>query len=154
MCLIIWKQDECLLYEYIKHCRVKQFYYIYIYIWVFVFSVKHNKHQILTHILLCITEFVGRTASLHISAHGAIIRRYINKPYTIELYLIYGSIYCVHRRVLRVKWKIWRASLNFTYDLYMHRSNGSLLNLTGLKCIKQAFKFYKYLMILKNISKS
>jgi hypothetical protein len=32
----------------------------------------------LAHISLCITEFIGRTMSLHVSAHGAIIRRYID----------------------------------------------------------------------------
>jgi hypothetical protein len=39
----------------------------------------------LTHISLCIIEFIGRTMSLHVSAHGAIFRPYINKPYTTEL---------------------------------------------------------------------
>jgi hypothetical protein len=34
------------------------------------------------------TEFIGRTMSLHVSAHGAIIKRYINKPYTTELCLL------------------------------------------------------------------
>jgi hypothetical protein len=28
---------------------------------------------------------------LHVSAHGAIFRRYINKPYTVELCILYGS---------------------------------------------------------------
>jgi hypothetical protein len=40
-------------------------------------SVKHNKYQ-LTHISLCIIKFIGFTISLHVSAHGAILRRYIN----------------------------------------------------------------------------
>jgi hypothetical protein len=35
----------------------------------------------------------GPTVSLHVSGHGAIIRRYINKSYTIELCFLYGSIY-------------------------------------------------------------
>jgi hypothetical protein len=31
---------------------------------------------------------------LHVSTHGAIIRRYINKSYIIELCFLYGSVYC------------------------------------------------------------
>jgi hypothetical protein len=56
----------------------------------------------LTHISLCIIEFFGRTVSLRVSAHGAIFRRYINKPYTIELCILYGSIYCIHHCVLTI----------------------------------------------------
>jgi hypothetical protein len=39
----------------------------------------------LASISLCVNAFIGRTMSLHVSAQGAIIRRYINKPHTIEL---------------------------------------------------------------------
>jgi hypothetical protein len=53
------------------------------------------------HSSLCITEFIGRTMSLHVSAHGAIIRRCINKPNTIELCLLYGSIYSTYHCVLQ-----------------------------------------------------
>jgi hypothetical protein len=53
-----------------------------------------------THISLCIIEFIGRTMSLHASVHGAIIRRYINKPYIIELCVLYESIYCTYYCVL------------------------------------------------------
>jgi hypothetical protein len=67
----------------------------------------------LAHISLCITEFIGHTVELHISAHGAIIRRYVNKPYTIELCFIYGSIYCTY---LCVCYNI----LVFASHLYMH----------------------------------
>jgi hypothetical protein len=48
------------------------------------------------HISLCVTEFICHTMSLHVSAHGAILRRYINKPYAIELCILYGSIYFSH----------------------------------------------------------
>jgi uncharacterized membrane protein len=44
----------------------------------------------LAHVSLCITEFIVHTISLHVSAHRTIIRRYINKPYTIELCFLYG----------------------------------------------------------------
>jgi hypothetical protein len=65
----------------------------------FLFLSNTKIYQKLAHISLCMTEFIGRTMSLHVSAHGAIIRRYINKPYTIELCLIYESIYCIYRCV-------------------------------------------------------
>jgi hypothetical protein len=55
----------------------------------------------LAHISLCITQFIGRTMSLDVSAHGVIIRRYINKPYTTELILLYGSIYSTYHCVLQ-----------------------------------------------------
>jgi hypothetical protein len=42
----------------------------------------------LAHISLCMTEFIGRTVLQHVSAYGAIIRRYINKAYTTELCLL------------------------------------------------------------------
>jgi hypothetical protein len=61
--------------------------------------------QKLAHISLCITEFIGSTMSLHVSARGAIIRRYINKPYTIELCILYGSIYCAYHCVLTITGK-------------------------------------------------
>jgi hypothetical protein len=51
----------------------------------FVFLIRHNNIPKLAHISLCITEFMGRTMSLHVSAHGAILKLYINKPYTTEL---------------------------------------------------------------------
>jgi hypothetical protein len=55
----------------------------------------------LAHISLCIFEFIGRAMPLHVSAYGAIIRRYINKQYTIELCILYGSIYCTYHCVLQ-----------------------------------------------------
>jgi hypothetical protein len=55
----------------------------------------------LAHIALCITDFIGRTMLQHVSAHGAIIRQYINKSYTIELCLLYGSIYCTSHCILQ-----------------------------------------------------
>jgi hypothetical protein len=55
----------------------------------------------LAHISLCIFEFIGRTMSLHVSTHGAIVRRYIDKPYTIELCILYGSIYYTYHCVLQ-----------------------------------------------------
>jgi hypothetical protein len=54
----------------------------------FVFPVKQQYTNQLAHILLCITEFIGHTMLQHVSAHGAILGRYINKPYTIELCLL------------------------------------------------------------------
>jgi hypothetical protein len=71
------------MYEFRLYCRTQQY-----------------TNQ-LAHISLCITEFIGRTMSPHVSAHGAIIRRYINKPYTIELCLLYGSIYYTYHYVLK-----------------------------------------------------
>jgi hypothetical protein len=50
----------------------------------FVFPVSQQYTEQLAHISLCITEFIGRTMSQHVSAHGVIIRRYINIPDTIE----------------------------------------------------------------------
>jgi hypothetical protein len=55
-------------------------------IYEFCFSCQTQQYiKQLAHISLRITEFIGHTMSQHVSAHGAIIRRYINKPYTIEL---------------------------------------------------------------------
>jgi hypothetical protein len=59
----------------------------------FIFPANTTIYQ-LTHVSLCIIEFIGPTTSLQVSAHGAILRRYINKPYTIELCIVYGSIFC------------------------------------------------------------
>jgi hypothetical protein len=68
-------------------------------IWVY-FPVKHNSVPINSH-FTGIIEFVGRIMPLHVSVHGAISRQYINKPYTIELYILYGSIYCIYHCVLQ-----------------------------------------------------
>jgi hypothetical protein len=63
----------------------------------FLFFCRTQKYtNQLAYISLCITEFIGHTISLHALAHGAIIRRYVNKPYTIELCFLYSSIYCVY----------------------------------------------------------
>jgi hypothetical protein len=59
----------------------------------------------LTRISLCITEFIGRTMSLHVSARGSIHRRYINNlillnyafymdPY-ISLVFLWSPLYAV-----------------------------------------------------------
>jgi hypothetical protein len=61
----------------------------------FIFLSNTTTYQ-LTHISLCVIEFIGRTMPLHISAHGAIFKRYINKPYTIELCILYGSVGTSH----------------------------------------------------------
>jgi hypothetical protein len=100
--------------------------------WALFSRQKQQYTNQLTHISLCIIEFISRTMSLHVSAHGAILRRYINNltylhtelspsweaancaatqelpsilwnpkfhhrvhksPYTIELCILYGSIY-------------------------------------------------------------
>jgi hypothetical protein len=64
-------------------------------IYEFYFSCQTQQYtKQLTHISLCITEFIDCTMSQQVPAHEAIIRRYINKPYSIELCLLYGSIYC------------------------------------------------------------
>jgi hypothetical protein len=96
-------------------------------IWISFFLSNTTVYQI--------TEFIGHTVSLHVSAHRAIIRRYTNKSYTIELRLLYGSIYCAYRCVLRIKWKIWCASLTSTNHLCMHRLSGcdSISNLDWFK---------------------
>jgi hypothetical protein len=60
----------------------------------------------LADISLCITEFIGRRMLQHVLDHGAIIRRYINKPYTIELCLLCGCIYCTYDCVLTINRKI------------------------------------------------
>jgi hypothetical protein len=78
----------------------------------------------------------GCTALLHVSAHGAIIRRYIDKSYTIELCFLYGSIYCVFLWCVTNKVIIYCASLTFTIHHYMHKLSGSVLNL-------DLFKMYK-----------
>jgi hypothetical protein len=59
----------------------------------FVFPVKQQYTKQLAHISFCITEFIDHTVLQHVLAYGAIIRRYINKPYTIELCPLYGYIY-------------------------------------------------------------
>jgi hypothetical protein len=52
----------------------------------FAFSCQTQEYtKKLAHISLCIIEFICRTMSQHVPAHGAIVRRYTNKPYTIEL---------------------------------------------------------------------
>jgi hypothetical protein len=126
-------------------------------IYEFLFFLSNIITHQITHNPLCTTEFVGRTASLHVSAHRAIIRRYINKPYTIELRLLYGSIYCAYRHVLLIKWKIPCASLTFTNHLFMHRLSGcvSALNLEWLKNVLNKYlKRIKNLKLLNNILKS
>jgi hypothetical protein len=55
----------------------------------FYFSCETQQYtKQLAHISLCITEFIGLTVSQHVSAHGAIIRRYINKACSTELCLL------------------------------------------------------------------
>jgi hypothetical protein len=65
-------------------------------------------------------SFIGRTVSLHVSAHRVIIRRYINKPYTIELWLLYGFIYCTYH-MSELFWK--------TITDYSNSSNAEVKNL-------------------------
>jgi hypothetical protein len=67
----------------------------------FVSPVIHNNTQKLAHISLSIIEFIVLTMSLNVSAHRAIIRRYIIKPYTIELRLPYVSIHYTYHCVLQ-----------------------------------------------------
>jgi hypothetical protein len=66
----------------------------------FIFLSNTTIYQ-LTHISLCIIEFIGHTMPLHVLAHGAIFRRYINKPYTIELCILYGPIFFIFHCVLQ-----------------------------------------------------
>jgi hypothetical protein len=99
--------------------------------------------QKLAHISLCIPEFIGRTMSLHVSAHGAIIRRHINKAYTVELCLLCGSIYCIYHCVT-INWKVWCATLTFANHLYMHR-----LSVVFLCCFKNVLN--KYLKFIKSL---
>jgi hypothetical protein len=83
--------------------------------------------------------------SLRVSAHGAIIRRYINKPYTIELCILYGSIF-VPIIVCYSNLKKYSVLLSLLFnDVYMHRLCFILL----YKCIKQVFKLIKSLETLK-----
>jgi hypothetical protein len=82
-------------------------------IYEFYFSCQtQQSSKQLAHISLCITEFIGCTMSQHVSAHGSIIRRYINKSYTIELCLLYGSMYCTYHFVL--------LSLSFITFILLH----------------------------------
>jgi hypothetical protein len=111
-----------------------------IYMWVFIFPVKHNKnkHQI-THSnsSLHIWVYFGCTVLLHVSAHGAIIRQYINKSYTIELCFLYGSIHCVFfLSCVTNKAIIQLASLTFVILQYMPKLSGSILNLNLIKMYK------------------
>jgi hypothetical protein len=118
---VFWRRN-CNLYEFYFPCQTRQ----------------HTRQ--LAHISLCITEFIGRTVSLHVSANGAIIRRYINKPYNIELCLSYGSIYCTNHCVTMNR-KIWRASFPFVNHLYMHRLSGCVLY-----CFKNILNKYSNLI--------
>jgi hypothetical protein len=81
----------------------------------FIFRQTQQFANQLTHISLCITEFIGRTMSLHVSAHGANLRQNINKfillnyafcmdPYMSLAFLwslLYAQIafYCVWRKI-------------------------------------------------------
>jgi hypothetical protein len=81
------------------------------YILSFNFRQTQQYTNRLTHISLCIIEFIGHTMSLHVSAHGVNFRRYINKltllnyafymdPY-ISLSLLYAQIvFCTALKVL------------------------------------------------------
>jgi hypothetical protein len=71
-----------------------------LYIWA-LFSCRTQQYtNQLTHISLCIIEFIGRTMLLHVSAHGPIFRRYINNltllnyaymdPYIILIMVCYN----------------------------------------------------------------
>jgi hypothetical protein len=89
-------------------------------IYEFYFPVKHNNTQ-LTHISLCIIEFIGRTMSLHISAHGAIIRPYINSL-TLLNCAFYMDPYIVFIIVCYNNLKKYSALLSLLFNrLYMHR---------------------------------
>jgi hypothetical protein len=64
----------------------------------FIFLSNTTVYQ-LTHISLCVIEFIGRTTPLHVSARGANFRRDINKPstfymdpYIISLIVCYDSL--------------------------------------------------------------
>jgi hypothetical protein len=62
----------------------------------------------LTHISLCIIEFIGRTMSLHASAHGTIFRRYINNLTLLNYALLKIKahyIVLIHNRMHSLK--IW-----------------------------------------------
>jgi hypothetical protein len=89
-----------------------------------LFSCQTQYAKQFARVSLCITELIGRTISQHVSALGAVIRRYMNKHYTIESCLLYGSMYCIYHCVLTINRKIWRASFPFVNHVYMHRLSG------------------------------
>jgi hypothetical protein len=95
----------------------------------FVFPVKRKIIKKIRSHFTVHNWVYGRTMSLHVSAHGAIIRRYINKPYTTELCFLYGSIYCTYHCVLTINKKMSCASLTFVNHLYTHRLSGCVFTL-------------------------
>jgi hypothetical protein len=67
--------DGVLIAKWIYWTLATQNFAIY---WALIF-VKHNNTPINSLTFHCvIIEFIGRTMSLHVSAHGAVFRRYIN----------------------------------------------------------------------------
>jgi hypothetical protein len=72
------------------------------------FPVKQHYTNQLARISLCTTEFIGRTMLLHVSAHEAIIRRYIYKPFT-NLILLNYAFYMDPHIALNIELQItWR----------------------------------------------
>jgi hypothetical protein len=113
--------------EIIEHilCEAIHKYYLTI-IYEFHFPVEHNNIPItLAHISLCITEIIGHTMSLHVSAHRAIIRRYITNLVLLN-YASYMDPYIVLIFVCY-------STLAFANHLYMHRLGG---------CVLYCFKTY------------
>jgi hypothetical protein len=64
------------MHMHLRTCILNNQYWLYILSFIFRQTQRYTNQ--LTHISLCIIEFIGRTMSLHVSAHGAILRRYIN----------------------------------------------------------------------------
>jgi hypothetical protein len=88
-------------------------------IYEFYFSCQTQQYtKQLAHISLCVSEFIGHVMLQHVLAQA-----YINRPYTVELCLLCGSIYCTNHCVTR-NWNIRCASFPFVNHLYVHKLSG------------------------------
>jgi hypothetical protein len=113
------------------------------YIWAFIFLSNTAIYQ-LTHISLCIIEFIGRIMPLHVSAHGAIFRRYINKYYIPLNYAFYMDPYIVFIFVCYNSLKKYSMLISLC-----------LITVICTDCILYCFKnvLNKYLNLLKALKK-
>jgi hypothetical protein len=93
-----------------------------LYINIVLIPAKHNNSLNSSHFIVYNwVLLVYSTVSLHVLAHRAIIRRYINKPYNIELPLLYGFIYCTYLSVLQNKMKNMMYFFHFPESSFIDR---------------------------------
>jgi hypothetical protein len=108
------------------------------YILSFIFPSNTTIYQ-LTHISLCIIEFIGRTMPLYVSAHGAIFRWYIN-----NLILLNYVFLWIHVLYLSL-------CVTITWGNIVCFSHFCLITVICTDCILYCFKnvLNKYLNLLK-----